>query len=282
MNQRIVRPESMLEACEILESDADALVYAGGTAIQILRKQGILSASCFVDISQIGGLHETTKFESHMRIGPMVSLRSMEISDTIRDLFPLASAAYSEVANPRVRNTATVGGNISHGDYRLDPPVALMVLDASVELTSKEGTRKVALRDFYVDFQLTDIRQGEIVSAVEIPTISLPAGSSFVKVSSLSANDWPSASAAAGIFVNTDGKRTLRLGIGALAPTPLLATIDATGLNERELIEAAVTTGDDLMDPIPDLRGSSDFKRKLGVMAIEDAIRNAWKELNRG
>lgn len=282
MNQRVTRPETLQEACEILDSDEDALVYAGGTAIQILRKQGILSASCFVDISRILNFSEITKSESHIRIGPMVSLRTMETSSTIRNLLPLASAAYSEVANPRVRNTATVGGNISHGDYRLDPPVALLVLDASIELTSKDGTRNVALSDFYLDFQLTAVGHGEIVTAVEIPTTNLPSGSSFVKVSSLSANDWPSASAAAGIFVHDDGTRTLRLGIGALAPTPVLDVIDATGLTESELIEAAVITGSNLMDPIPDFRGSSDFKRKLGVMAIEDAVRDAWKELNHG
>ncbi len=280
MNQKIVRPESVLEACEILESDEDALVYAGGTAIQILRKQGILSASCFVDISRIASLYQMTKFDSYIRIGPMVSLRSMETSAEIRELFPLASAAYSEVANPRIRNTATVGGNLSHGDYRLDPPVALLVLGASVEVTSKDSVRKVALTDFYVDFQQTDIRHGEIVTAVEIPTISIPKSSRFIKMSSLSSNDWPSASAAAGIFIHDDGKRILRLGIGALAPTPVSSEIDATGLSKRELIDAAVASGGKLMDPIPDFRGSSEFKRKLGAVAIEDAVRDAWEGLD--
>lgn len=282
MNPLVLRPESIEEACQLLTDDDGALVYGGGTALQILLKQGILSASSFVDIAAIAGLAEVTNVDDCLRIGSMVSLRRMELSPLVRDTFPLASAAYGKVANPRVRNTATVGGNIAHGDYRLDPPVAMLVLGATIELASLGGIRRVPVKDFFIDFQRTDIGQGELVTAIEIPARRQIVASSFVKLSSLSANDWPSASAAAAIVDNGSRRRTLHLAIGALAPIPMSRSIDATGLDEEQLVEAALHQVMEMMDPIPDVRGSVEHKRRLGRVAVEDAVRNTWKELPRG
>lgn len=274
----MLRPETLEEAVTILDGDREALVYGGGTALQILRKQGILFASALVDISHLPRLGELTETAIGLRAGPMVSLRRME-----RDPLParhasLAAAAYSKVANPRVRNTASVGGNLAHGDYRLDPPVALLVLGASVELTSLRGTRRVPIEDFFVDFQQTAIAPGELVTAIEIPFAAPGTATSYVKLSALSANDWPSATAAAGI-VSGGGRRVLRLGLGALAPTPVLTVVDITGRREEEAVEAAIEAAEALMDPIPDIRGGLQYKRQLGRVAVEDAVRDAWKEL---
>lgn len=282
MRPNVFRPQSLQEACSLLEEHEEALVYGGGTALQILLKQGILVGSSFIDISGIPGLAEISFTDDFLRVGPMVTLRRMERSEEIRELFSLASSAYAKVANPRVRNTATVGGNIAHGDYRLDPPVALLVLGASVELTSRNSIRKVPLEEFFVDFQVTDISAGEIVTAVEIPRSIHLAGSSFVKLSSLSANDWPSASAAAGLMENGNGVHTLRLALGALAATPVMATVDIRNLNLDQTLEASLSKAMELMDPIADVRGSVKYKLRLGRVAVEEAIRSAWKEVPNG
>lgn len=274
----MLRPESLEEAVTILEGDGEALVYGGGTALQILRKQGILFASALVDISRLPGLDELAETATGLRAGPMVSLRRMERDPLTTRHASLAAAAYSKVANPRVRNTASVGGNLAHGDYRLDPPVALLVLGASVELTSRRGTRRVPIEEFFVDFQLTAITAGELVTAIEIPFASPGTATSYVKLSALSANDWPSATAAAGI-VTGDARRVLRLGLGALAPTPVLTVVDITGRGEEDAVEAAIEAAEALMDPIPDIRGGVHYKRQLGRVAVEDAVRDAWKEL---
>lgn len=272
----LVRPETLEEALTILDRDEEALVYGGGTALQILRKQGILFASALVDISRLPGLDQLTETASGLRAGPMVSLRRMERDPLTLRHAPLAAAAYSKVANPRVRNTASVGGNLAHGDYRLDPPVALLVLGAAVELTSLRGKRRVPIGEFFVDFQQTAVGPGEMVTAVEIPFPAPGTATSYVKLSALSANDWPSATAAAGIV--TDGtRRVLRLGLGAVAATPVLTVMDITGRGEEEAVGAAIDAAEALMDPIPDIRGSVGYKRRLGRVAVEDAVRDAWK-----
>jgi aerobic carbon-monoxide dehydrogenase medium subunit len=275
------RPESVEEACALLAADPSAMAFGGGTAIQILRKQGILFAESFVDLSRIPGLGDITRTATGLRAGPMVTVRRMETTALVRDVAPLAATAYGKVANPRVRNTASIGGNVAHGDYRLDPPVALLALGGAIGVTSAAGARTVPAAGFFADFQQTDLRPGELVTAIEVPAMPSGATASYAKLSSLSANDWPCASAAA-LLAPTAGGLTLRLAIGALAPVPRLGSADVTGRAEKEVIEAALEIAETLMDPIPDVRGGVEYKRALGRVAVEDAVRGAWKSREEG
>jgi aerobic carbon-monoxide dehydrogenase medium subunit len=271
------RPETVAEACGLLAADEGVMAFGGGTAIQILRKQGILFASAFVDLSRIPGLRELSATSCGLRAGPMVTIRRMETDPLVNSVAPLAAAAYGKVANPRVRNTASIGGNVAHGDYRLDPPVALLALGASVEVTSQAGPRRVPAAEFFVDFQQTALRPGELVTAIDIPGMPADTAASYVKLSSLSASDWPCASAAALLVPGDGGRLTFRLAIGALAPVPRLSTAEVAGRQEEELVDMALELAETLMDPIPDVRGSAEYKRTLGRVAVEDAVRSAWK-----
>jgi carbon-monoxide dehydrogenase medium subunit len=280
------RPATIAEACALMGRD-DAMVYGGGTAIQILQKQGVLFASELVDLSRVPGLSGIEETPAGLRIGPMTPLRAVETSPLVRRVAPLAAHVYGHVANPRVRNTASVGGNLAHGDYRLDPPAALLVLDATVELTSAESTRTVPLREFFVGFQDTAVRPGEIITAVEVPAQDEAAGAWFTKLSSLSANDWPCASAAALVTGGARrfgrGARTIRLGLGAVAPVPVYAEVEVpAGADADAAADAARSATDPLIDPIPDVRGGVEFKRHLARVAVEDAVRHSWEERTDG
>jgi carbon-monoxide dehydrogenase medium subunit len=281
------RPATVGEACALLAGSDDAMVYGGGTAVQILQKQGVLFASDLVDLSRIPGLSDIVETPSGLRIGPMTPLRAVETSPLVRQVTPLAAHVYGHVANPRVRNTASVGGNLAHGDYRLDPPTALLVLDATVELTSSGGTRTVPLREFFVDFQGTAVRPGEIITAVEVPRQDEVAGAWFTKLSSLAANDWPCASAAA--LVTGGGRRlgrgprTIRLGLGAVAPTPVYTEVEVPADADADAAaDAARSATEPLIDPIPDVRGGVEFKRHLARVAVEEAVRHSWEERTDG
>jgi carbon-monoxide dehydrogenase medium subunit len=202
----------------------------------------------------------------------MVSIRRMETAAP-----PLAADAYRHVANPRVRNTASVGGNLAHGDYRLDPPTALLVLAAVVLATSVDGTREIPVREFFTDFQETALEPGELVSGVFIPAQDPMAGYHFEKNSALSANDWPCASAA--VLITDD---TIHIGLGAVAPTPCYVTADVAGLDDQGAVEAALAAVEPALDPIPDVRGSVEYKRRLARVTVEDAVRRAWKDRRHG
>lgn len=271
------QPRSLEEACVLMDTLDEPMVYAGGTAIQILIKQGVLFAGNLVDISRVPGLDEIDETTEGFSVGPMVSIRRMEIDTRVRGRSRLAAEAYSRVANPRVRNTASVGGNIAHGDYRLDPPTALLALDARVGLTSVRGSRTVPVREFFVDFQLTAVERGELITSIEVPAAPAGAGSAFVKMSSLSENDWPVASVAA-LLDRSPERQILGLGLGALAPVPRFVQLDVTGWDLEETVKAAIEAVDPLLDPLPDVRGSVSYKRKLGLVATEEAVRSAWRD----
>lgn len=268
------RPDGLADACTLLDRLDEPMVYAGGTAVQILAKQGVLFASDLVDLSRVPGLNRIEQTPAGLRVGPMVSLRRMETDLTVRRVVPLAARVYGKVANPRVRNTATVGGNLAHGDYRLDPPGALLVLDAHLELTSTAGTRTVAARDFFTGFQTTALQRGELVTGVHLPT--QPAGGfAYAKLSSLSANDWPCASAAA-LLIRGRSEQTLRLALGAVSDRPVhRELVLPAAATEADVLAAAHDTADQLIDPIPDVRGGVAFKRRLGLVAVRDAVTEA-------
>jgi carbon-monoxide dehydrogenase medium subunit len=269
------QPASLDEACELLDTLEDPMVYGGGTAIQILIKQGVLFAGNLVDLSRVPGLTDIEEGSDGLRVGPMVTVRRMETSEVVRRRTPLTAETYGHVANPRVRNTASVGGNIAHGDYRLDPPTALLVHDAQVELTSVRGTRTVPIREFFVDFQLTAVEPGELITRLVIPVAPAGSSSAYVKMSSLGENDWPAASAAA--LVDSQ-RRMLQVGLGALAPVPRYVEVPLDGDGVDAAVKAALDVVEPELDPIPDIRGSADYKKRLGLVATEDAVRRAWKD----
>jgi carbon-monoxide dehydrogenase medium subunit len=278
---RVHRPESLEEATSLLRELDDAMVYGGGTAIQILRKQGLLFTADYVDIARVPGLRNLTATTEDLIIGALVPLRRVETDPQARGLVPLAAKAYGQVANPRVRNTASAGGNIAHGDYRLDPPTALVVLDATVCLASAAGTREVPVREFFTDFQETAVERGELITAISVPRQPDGARGSFVKMRSLSENDWPCASAA--VLAVPDGDIVeIRIGLGALAPTTVYLAYDLTpDMDEQQAVDAAIDIANSAMDPIADIRGSASYKAQLGRVAIEEAVRTCLKELPR-
>jgi len=260
-------PVSIAEACTLL-AEADAgRVYGGGTAVQVMLHHGTWAASDLIDLAAVPGLDGIHETPAGLRVGALVTLRRMETDPLVRALAPLAAEVYGRVAHPRVRNTATVGGNLADGDPRLDPPPALMVLDARVELSAVNGTRTVPVRRFFPN----GILPGEIITAVEIPR--QPAGGAyFEKFSSLAAGDRPCASVAA-LAIGT----RLRLGIGALAPTPVFTEITlAVDSPDAVVAEAARKAAGPLLQPVGDLRGSAAYKRSVGLALVAGAAVEAW------
>jgi carbon-monoxide dehydrogenase medium subunit len=276
-------PQTLDEACALMAAGEEPMVYGGGTAIQILLRQGLLPASDVVDLGGVPGLAQVSETPTGLRVGAMVTIRRMETDPVVRRVVPLAAQVYGQVAHPRVRNTASVGGNVAHGDHRLDPPTALLVLDAQVEISSAAGQRWVPAREFFVDFQRTALEPREIVTAIEIPRQPESAGAWFTKLRSLSAADWPCASACALIVEASGDRRQIRLGLGALADAPMFTQFElAADTAPDQVVDAARQAAQPLIRPIPDVRGGAMFKKRLGLVAVEEAVRRSWKEQHDG
>ena len=188
----------------LLEHGEEALALAGGTALVLLLRQRVLSARYFVDLTVLPGLREVAwDDDAGARIGALATLRDVERSPALRAALPIVPETYATVGNVRIRNAATVGGNLAHGDYRLDPPAALLALDARVHIAGPRGPRELPLAGFFRGFEETALERGELITAVTIAPPPTGAAGAYVKFSSLGADDWPCVGAAA--LVALDG-----------------------------------------------------------------------------
>lgn len=272
------RPRTLEEACELMaELDAPA-VHGGGTALQLRATQGAPPPGHLVDLAAIEGLAAVAETADGLRLGPLVTLRRMERDPMVGSAVPLAAQAYAAVAHPRIRNVATVAGNLAFADPRLDPLGALQVLDAHVEATSRTGSRRLAVRDLFTGPERTALAPDEIVTAVDVPR-QPPGAHAFVKYTSLSESDWPCVSVAA-LAVRADAETELRLGLGAVADTPrFVSTRLLAGATDDDAVEAARAAARPAVDPVADVRGSVAYKRHLALLAVEEAVRTTWKEI---
>lgn len=272
----LLQPRSLVEAVELLQKHGDdARAIGGGTTLVILMKQRALHYPYLVDLQTIPGLNEIKQEDHGVRIGALTTHRMVELSPLIRRTFPVIAEAFGHIGNVRVRQTASVGGNLAHADYRLDPPPPLLVLDAQVSVFGPNGLRTIPLKRFFRGMYETALEPGEILSEVFIPQLPVNGKAVYLRYSALSANDWPCLGVAA--FMRKDHGRCqeLRLALGGVAAMPLLISglafandqfIDA-GLVDRIL--AAV---DEQISPSADLRGSEWYKRRMARLFTHRAI----------
>jgi len=265
----------------LLEHGEDAVPLAGGTALVLFLRQRLIAPRYMVDLSAVPGHRVIEWHETNgARIGALATLRDVQRSPVIQRALPLAAEAYATVGNVRVRNAATVGGNLAHGDYRLDPPAALLVLEARVTISDRNGNRELPLTDFFRGFERTALEQGEIISALTIPRPAPGTAGAYVKLSSLAADDWPCVGAAALVALDgADRIATLKVAVTAVGPTPLLLTeagplamgrtANASLVREVGALAAA------RVSPIADLRGTEWYKRRVTAATVGDAFQRA-------
>jgi carbon-monoxide dehydrogenase medium subunit len=272
----LLRPRSLAEASELLVKHGDeARPIAGGTTLVILMKQRALYYPCLVDLQSIPGLDQIKREADGIRIGALVTHRSVELSPLIRNSFPVLATAFSAIGNVRVRETASVGGNLAHADYRLDPPPPLLLLQSEVTLFGPRGSRVIPLKDFFTGMYETALERGEILVDVKVPY--MPAGSKavYLRHSALSANDWPCLGVAALASKENGRVKEFRLALSGLASTPILVG-GLESVRDRSLDDGALDRIISLVDqqiaPFSDLRGSEWYKRRTAAVFVKRAI----------
>jgi carbon-monoxide dehydrogenase medium subunit len=272
----LLQPRSVDEAIELLAQHGDeARALGGGTTLIILMKQRALHYPYLVDLQSIPGLKEISKESDGVRIGALSTHRSVELSPLIRDVFPALAEAFSKIGNVRVRQTASVGGNLAHADYRLDPPPLLLVLGTMVNAVGPNGSRSIPIKDFFRGLYETALEPGELIVDVKIPFMPADSKAVYLRYSSLSGNDWPCLGVAA-LAIRQNGRcQELRLGLGGVAATPLL--IDGLDLVKNQsldngVIDRVLDVVEEQISPSSDMRGSEWYKRKMVRVFVKKAI----------
>jgi carbon-monoxide dehydrogenase medium subunit len=268
----LLEPRSLPEASGLLtEYGDDARVIGGGTTLVILLKQRALHFPYLIDLRLIPGLGEMKREPEGLCVGAMVTHRAIETSPLVREKFPVIAEAFRHIGNVRIRQTASVGGNLAHADYRLDPPPPLLVLNAEVTAYGPEGARKILLKDFFRGMYETALEPAEILVDLRIPYMPANSTAAYLRFSTLAANDWPCLGVA-GLMIKENGRcRELRLALGGVAATPLLITgleFAADHAIDQGLIAEVQDRVDRQIAPTSDFRGSEWYKRRMARLFV--------------
>jgi carbon-monoxide dehydrogenase medium subunit len=270
-------PSTLAEALEMLETyGEDARPMAGGTALVNFLKQGLIAAEHIVSLERILGLAQIASEPDGLHIGALVRHRDVETSAIVKERAPLLAEVYRRVGSVRIRNMATVGGGLAHADPAQDPPVGLLVLDASVRLVSRSGERIVSIRELFTDYYETLIQPAELLTEVIVPPQPDGAHATYLKFLPRSEDDYATVAVAALAEVDDGICRRLRVAIGAAAPTPIRAIAVENALQHQPIstaaIEAAAQSVAEEVDPLDDFRGPADYKRDMAEVFTRRAL----------
>lgn len=275
---QVHRPTVLAEALEMLRDHEDAKVLAGGTAFTLFHRLGLLAPEHVVVTKGLTELHGVRHDGVGLVIGAMTTLRDVELDPLVLEELPILAHTLRLVANLRVRNVATIGGNLAEADPSSDPPAVLVALDASVRLARIGGERVVPLTHFFHGFLETDVADDELVTEVIVPRP--PGTCSYVKFVSRHAEDRTCLGAAA--IVATDRRhrlQTLRLCVIGSDSTPLRVPELEEGFRGRRLddetMREVARSYAERSNPVSDHRGTSDYRRRVMEPLIVEALRVA-------
>lgn len=277
--------QSVAEACAALtEFGEGARVYAGGTELLLVLKEGFLEADVLVNIKTIPGLNDIRMGEGMVHIGSLATHRQLELSDVVREQLPTFAEAERHVANVRVRNVGTLGGNLCFGEPHSDPGAVLLLHDAMVEVASVDGTRTLPLSEFIVGPFEVALEPGEILTEIQVPVLPEGTVSSYRKFGFL---ERPSVGVGVALTPDADraGVVEARISVGSAGPIPTRvpeAEALLQGVALVDVAQLAAQVGDaaaKAMDTSSDLHGSADYKRHLVAVMVRQAIEAAAQEL---
>ena len=273
---KVVQPTTVEEASTALtEFGENAKIYAGGAELLLLMRHGLMQTEVLIDVKKIERLKGVTHNGNGLRAGACVTHRELAINPAVRQDAPALAFAESQVANVRVRNQGTLGGNLCFNDPHSDPGTVLLIHDATVTLGSRRGERKLPLGQFYVDMYATALEPDELL--LEVNFASLPAGTNSAYVR-LHRYQRPTLGAAAATRVKNDTFEEARLAVGCVGPkAQRLAELEQKiiGTKPREargIIADATNYLRDLLKPVDDLLGSADYKLYMTGVLLGDAV----------
>lgn len=280
------RPATAEEACALLARlGDDAVPYAGGTELLLLMKLGLLRPRHLVDVKRIAGFDAIADGEQ-LTIGATVTHRTVERSPAVRARCPLVAAVARHVANVRVRNVGTVGGNLAFADPHSDLATLFLTLDTSVELLSPRGRRVLPLADFTRGPWETARQPDELLTSVRLTPWARGTAAVYVK---FGLYERPTLGIAVVLRLDGDGAGRVtearvaeaRVAVGCVNPRPLRVPAAEARFAGVELhsvddvVGPAAEAAAEAVDPADDLHGSADYKREMVAVFARRAVRIA-------
>ena len=275
----LLEPRSLSEAAGLL-NDASARPVAGGTAVMLMMKMGVLRPARLVSLRSVEKRYSEIGAGpgGGLRIGAMATLSALERSSLVKSQAPVITRTLRTLSNVRVRNVATVGGHLAHADPHTDLPPVLIALGASVTTVSAHGGRTLPLEKLYAGYLETTLERGELIAEVTVPKPDRRRAA-YLKCTTRSADDWPALGVAVALDVDAGTVRDSRIVISAATNTPLRLAAAEDALRGAKVDDAVLRRAGDAAaaaaDIIADEHGSAAYKRELVRIYVARAIRAA-------
>jgi carbon-monoxide dehydrogenase medium subunit len=272
-------PETLDEAISLLdEHGPEAVVLAGGQSLIPLMKLSLAFPEYVVDINRIPGLADISEDNGILRIGSLVREADLDSSEVVRARYPILHDTTAVIADPLVRNMATVGGNLAHGDPANDHPATMLALGAQVAAVGSSGERVIPVSDFFEGPLTTALDQGEILTEIRVPTPPQGSGGAYLKLER-KVGDYATAGVAVVITVADGVCQQAGIGLTSAGPIPVKArTAESFLVGKRlddETIREAAQLASQESQPSADLRGSEEYKRDMVRVLAGRALRLA-------
>lgn len=263
-----LRPKTVPEAITLLQQyGEDAKILSGGQSLIPMMKLRLARPGYLIDINRISGLSYIKEEGGFLKIGGLAREAELESSPLIQSKYPLLVDTTSVIADPQVRNLATVGGNLAHGDPANDHPATMIALGAQVVATGAKGERAIPIEEFFVSLFTTALRQDEILTEIRVPVPPARSGGAYFKLER-KVGDFATAAVAVQLALDDKGNvQKAGIGLTNVGATPIKAKSAENFLagkkpDEGNIWQAAQLAAGDAQ-PSSDLRGPADYKRGL-------------------
>jgi aerobic carbon-monoxide dehydrogenase medium subunit len=275
---RLEEPESVAEAAELLGRFGEsAKVYAGGTELLLAMKEGLVQYERLINVKKLTGLSDVTSADGALVIGALCTHHQLENSPVLKDKLPALTKLEQNVANVRVRQVGTIGGNLCFAEPHADPGTLLIALGAKMIAEKASSKREIAAEDFFVDAYETALQADEVLTKIHIPVPVPNARSAYLKFGYL---ERPSVGVAVAFNLN-GGVSGVKIAVGCAGPAPRRvaeaeALLEGKSKDEalRHVAEAGASAGR-AAQAISDLHGSQEYKEHIVGVLLKRAFQSA-------
>jgi carbon-monoxide dehydrogenase medium subunit len=279
-------PASIGEATALLAKlGDDAKILSGGQSLIPLMKLRLATPRHLIDINGLPGLAYVREEGGTLRIGGLTREVDVEEAEVVRTRYPLLADTCKVIADPIVRNLATVGGNLAHGDPANDHPAAMLAYGAEIVAVGKGGERKIPITSFFTGPLSTALKPDEIVVEIRVPAPKPGSGGAYVKMER-KVGDFATAAVAVQLTLAADGTcEQVGIGLTNVGPVPIKAERAEAALRGKRPDDAAIKqaaqAAAEAARPEADLRGSVEYKKDLVRVLTGRALRRAVERAQR-
>src|SRR5215813_2982218 len=279
-------PTSVAEASELLARHGDAArIYAGGTELILAMKEGLVHYEHLVNVKTIPGLAGVRLDAGTLRLGAATSHRALERDPLVRQHFPAVARMEADVANVRVREVGTLGGNLCFAEPHADPGTLLQVFDATARIEKQGGARTIAVEQLFVGPFETCLEGDELLTEIVVPPLPARSAGAYRKFGFL---ERPSVGVAVAVALDDGHVADARIAVGCVGPIPQRMPEAEALLRGRGLDEASANLGEAgrraarAAEAVSDLHGAADYKEHLVGVLLRRAFDEALATLGAG